>query len=106
MAIRFFLGINIVAVAGSRTEAGKHKCLKDEGNICVFDFAYLQWPCLFLLPVDIRLQVLWLLIMNLLCYSPGCLGLWFWTKDASFLPLVIGMIVFWIKKTLVYLFFL
>lgn len=52
MAMRFFLGINIVAVAGSRTEAEKHKCLKDEGNSCAFDSAYLQGPCLFLLPVD------------------------------------------------------
>lgn len=47
MAMWLFLGINIVAVAGSRMDAGKHKCLKDEGNSCVFDFAYLQWPCLF-----------------------------------------------------------
>lgn len=101
MAMRFFLGINIVAVSGSRTEAEKDKCLKDKGNSCVFEFAYLQGPCLFLLPVDIRLQVLWLLITNLLCDSPGCLGLWFWSKDASFLPLVIGMVVFSIKKTLV-----
>lgn len=57
------------------------------------------------LPVDFRLQVLRPLIMNLLCSSPGCLGLWFWTKDASFFPLVIGMVVFWIKKMLVQLFF-